>query len=164
MSLFWPLQPTGGSLLAICAVLLAAICYALGSIVASRWLKDIPTAALTTVCLLIAALVYAAPAARSWPVSMPSHAALGAIVSLGVFCTALAFAAFFLLVREIGPERAVVITYLAPTVAVAAGVTLLSEPLDTRMFVAFTLILCGSYLATARAQPGAAPKSRPVPS
>lgn len=140
----------GGSLLAICAVLLAAVCYAAGSIIASRWLKDIPAAALTVICLVIAALVYVAPAAYAWPASMPSNAALAATVGLGVFCTGLAFAAFFLLVREAGPERAVVITYVAPAVAVAAGVLLLSEPLDAWRLAAFALILCGSYLATAR--------------
>lgn len=147
----------GGGLLAICEILLAAICYAVGSIIASRWLTDIPTAALTTACLLIAALAYAIPAAHGWPPSVPSMDAIGAIAGLGVFCTALAFAAFFLLVREVGPERAVVITYVAPAVAVAAGVTVLSEALDGRILSAFVLILCGSYLATARTSRAAVP-------
>ena len=63
---------------------------------------------------------------------------------------AIAFACFFVLIREVGSERAVVITYVAPAVAVASGVALLGEPLDARIIAAFALILCGSWLATAR--------------
>lgn len=81
------------------------------------------------------------------------------IVALGVFCTALAFATFFLLVREIGPERAVVITYVAPAIAVAAGVLVLSEPLDGHILLAFALILCGSWLGTSRRRTEPSPVS-----
>jgi hypothetical protein len=59
----------------------------------------------------------------------------------------------FLLIREVGAERAVVITYVAPAVPVAAGVTMLSEPLDARIAVSFVLIRCGSYMATGRSTP-----------
>jgi drug/metabolite transporter (DMT)-like permease len=145
------LPTLGGGLLAVIEILLAAACYALGSIIASRWLNDVPASALTAVCLIGAAVIYAVPAAQAWPTVMPSMTAVSAIVSLGVFCTAIAFATYFLLVREIGPERAVVITYVAPAVSVAAGVLVLSEPLDIGILVAFALILCGSYLGTWRA-------------
>lgn len=156
-------MPTlGGSSLAVAEVLLAAVCYAVGSIIASRWLNDAPAAQLTTLCLAGAALIYGAPAALAWPAAMPSAAVAWAILALGVFCTALAFATFFLLVREIGPERAVVITYVAPAVAVAAGVLVLSEPLDARILAAFALILCGSWLGTSRARSRKPAGSKPA--
>ncbi len=142
------LPTLGGGFLAVIEILMAAACYALGSIIASRWLNDVPATSLTAVCLAGAALIYAGPASLAWPAVMPSTTAVGAIVSLGVFCTAIAFATYFLLVREIGPERAVVITYVAPAVAVAAGVLVLSEPLSIGILAAFALILCGSYLGT----------------
>ncbi|CAN7487355.1 DMT family transporter [Mesorhizobium caraganae] len=145
------LPTLGGGLLAVIEILIAAACYALGSIIASRWLNDVPASALTAVCLIGAAVIYAVPASQAWPTVMPSMTAVSAIVGLGVFCTAIAFATYFLLVREIGPERAVVITYVAPAVSVAAGVLVLSEPLDIGILMAFALILCGSYLGTWRA-------------
>ncbi|MER8432113.1 DMT family transporter [Mesorhizobium caraganae] len=144
------LPTLGGGLLTVIEILIAAACYALGSIIASRWLNDVPASALTAVCLIGAAVIYAV-ASQAWPTVMPSMTAVSAIVGLGVFCTAIAFATYFLLVREIGPERAVVITYVAPAVSVAAGVLVLSEPLDIGILMAFALILCGSYLGTWRA-------------
>lgn len=153
-------MPTlGGGLLAVGEILLAAACYALGSLIASRSLGDAPPAALTALCLVGAALFYAAPAIHAWPSATPSTAVIWSIVALGVLCTALAFSTFFLLVREIGPERAVVITYVAPAIAVAAGVLVLSEPLDVRILLAFALILCGSWLGTSRRRTGPFPAS-----
>jgi drug/metabolite transporter (DMT)-like permease len=147
------LPALGGSLLGIVEILLAAICYAVGAIIASRWLKDAPAIPLTATCLVGAALAYAAPAVLTAPQAVPSAIAIGSIVALGIFCTALAFAAFFLLVREVGPERTSFITYVAPAVAVAAGVLVLSEPIDARIIGAFALILGGSWLGTATRMP-----------
>jgi drug/metabolite transporter (DMT)-like permease len=139
------LPELGGGLASVLEVLLAAACYAGGSMIAARWLGPLPAIPMTASCLAIAALAYLLPALGSWPPAWPSPAAGAAIVALGIACTAVAFAAFFLLIREVGSERAVVITYAAP-----AGVTLLGEPLDGRILVAFALILCGAWLATSQ--------------
>jgi drug/metabolite transporter (DMT)-like permease len=144
------LPELGGDLVSVLEVLLAAACYAAGSMIAARWLGDVPAIPMTAACLAVAALAYLGPALASWPPARPSIQAGVSIVALGIACTAIAFAAFFLLIREVGAERAVVITYLAPAVAVAAGVTLLDEPLTGRILVDFALILCGSWLATSR--------------
>lgn len=65
-------MPTiGGGLLAVGEILLASVCYALGSIIASRWLTDVPPALLTALCLVAAALFYAAPAIHAWPAMRP---------------------------------------------------------------------------------------------
>ena len=48
-------------------------------------------------------------------------------VVLGIFCTAAAFVFFGALIAEVGPGRALVITYVDPVVAVALGVTVLGE-------------------------------------
>ena len=65
---------------------------------------------------------------------------------------------FFKLIAEVGPARAVVITYVNPAVAVALGVAVLGEPLTAGIVAAFVLILAGSVLAT---RPGR-PSSRPA--
>lgn len=156
---------SGGSPLAIVEVLLVAVCYATAPQIAARRLKDVPALPMTVACLGFAALVYAAPAAATWPTVVPDVWVLAAIGGLALICTALAFIAFFALIREVGPSRALVFTYVNPAVAVTAGVVLLSEPLTATMIVAFVLILGGSVLATrtaksevglAAAQPAAA--------
>ncbi len=53
---------------------------------------------------------------------------MAAVLGLGLGCTALALLLFFALIAEVGPNRALVITYVNPAVAVALGIGLLGEP------------------------------------
>jgi drug/metabolite transporter (DMT)-like permease len=157
-----------GSPWAIVEVLLVAVCYATAPIIAARRLADVPTLPMTAVCLTGAALVYLVPAILTWPSALPSGQVLAALAGLAVLCTAVALLVFLALIREVGPSRALVFTYVNPAVAVTAGVLLLSEPLTATILVSFALILGGSVLATAprpgsaTAAPGASPGS-PAP-
>ena len=72
----------------------------------------------------------------------------GEVVGLAVVCSAAAFLIFFALIREVGPLRATVITYVNPAVAAVLGVTLLDERLTAGMVIGFSLVLVGSVLAT----------------
>lgn len=138
----------GDNPVSIGEVLLVAVCYATAPQIAARWMRDVPSLPMTTACLVLAAAVYAAPAAATWPAAVPSPAVLAAIGTLAVLCTALALVVFFKLLQEVGPSRALVFTYVNPAVAVAAGVAILGEPLTVTMVAAFVLILAGSILAT----------------
>ncbi|WP_235567979.1 EamA family transporter [Mycobacterium sp. Root135] len=112
---------------------------------------------MTAACLGVAAVVYAGPAAATWPSEMPSTRVLLALATLAVVCTALAFIVFFALIREVGPTRALVFTYVNPAVALAAGVIVLDEPLTPWNLAGLALILGGSVLATRRLGPSAEP-------
>lgn len=141
----------GGDLGAVGEVLLVALCYATGPLIASRKLADLPPLAMTAACLGFASIVYAPLAATDWPSALPSGKVIAALAGLAVICTALAFVIFFALINEVGPARASVITYVNPAIAVSGGVLLLGEQLTAAMVGAFVLILGGSVLAT---QPG----------
>jgi drug/metabolite transporter (DMT)-like permease len=138
----------GGDALSIAEILLVAVCYAVGPIIANRKLSTLPPLGMTAVCLAFAAVVYAPLAALSWPSSVPSARVLASLAGLAVVCTAVAFLVFFRLISEVGPARATVITYVNPAVAVALGVSILGEPFTAAMAGAFALILGGSVLAT----------------
>ena len=80
---------------------------------------------------------------------------------LGFFCTAAAFVFYGALVAEAGPGRALVITYIAPVVAVALGVAVLGEQPGTGAIAGLLLILAGSWLSTdGRLPPGLAAVGR----
>jgi drug/metabolite transporter (DMT)-like permease len=152
---------TGGSAWSVAEVLLVSTCYAIAPLIAARYLSDVPALPLTAACLGVAAVVYALPAAATWPTEMPSTQVLLAIGALALICTALAFLVFFALIREAGPARALVFTYVNPAVALAAGVLILNEPVTAWNLGGLALILTGSVLATRR--PDAEPTSIPTP-
>jgi drug/metabolite transporter (DMT)-like permease len=138
--------------LPVIEVLLTALGYSMGPLIANRKLASLPPVAVNAVCLGTAAVVYAPFAALTWPHRVPTLEVLGALAGLGVICTAAGFLVFFRLIAEVGPARATVITYVNPAVAVALGVLVLGEHLTAAIGISFVLILGGSVLAT-RATP-----------
>jgi drug/metabolite transporter (DMT)-like permease len=111
--------------------------------------------------LAIAAVLLTPAAAIAPPQSTPSTEALFSLLVLGLVCTALAFVIFSALIVEIGPGRALVITYINPVVAVALGVTVLGERPGASAIAGLLLILAGSWLSTdGRLPPGLAERIR----
>ena len=146
----------GGHAWPIAEVLLVAVGYATAPLIAARKLADVPALPMTTVCLILAALIYTPAAVATWPRHLPSGPVLASLAALGVICTAAAFLVFLRLIREVGPARAMVFTYVNPAVAVAAGVLVLGEPFTATIAGAFVLILAGCVLATASRRSGTA--------
>jgi drug/metabolite transporter (DMT)-like permease len=148
----------GGQWTAIGAVVLVVIGYATAPMVISRKLPDVPGVTASAFALVVTAVVYA-PFAVPRLVQQddaPADAWLS-VVALGVVCTAVALALFFALIREVGPQRALVITFVNPAVAVLLGVLLLDEPFTLGLAVGLPLVLVGCVLATRRDDPRTAP-------
>jgi drug/metabolite transporter (DMT)-like permease len=122
--------------------------------VISRSLPDVPGVAASAIALGVTAVVYAPFAIpRLGQVGHASAPALLSLAGLGAVCTALALALFFALIREVGPQRALVITFVNPAVAVLLGVLLLGEPFTLGIGVGLPLVLVGCVLATRRGRP-----------
>jgi drug/metabolite transporter (DMT)-like permease len=138
-------------LLAVAAVMVVALCYAVGPIIVDRKLQDVPAIGVVTASLIVATLIYAPFAPMLWPAEVPASAAWS-VLGLGVLCTAAAFLVFFALIAEVGPARATVITYVNPAVAIVLGALVLSEPLTLGMALGFPLVIAGSVLGTSRAR------------
>lgn len=155
------LDVTGGSLIAIGFLLIAAFCYATAPIIVDRRLADVPSMGVIAVSMVVNVVIFAIPGVAQWPTApIPTSAWVSAIV-LGLVCSALAFIVFFRLIAEVGPARTTLITYINPVVAVILGVIVLSEPFTIGIAIGFPLILLGSWLASRK---GPALESEPIPS
>jgi drug/metabolite transporter (DMT)-like permease len=159
------LDVSGAQLLPLLAIGLTVVGYGTAPIIASRKLGDVPGVAASSVALTVTAVVYAPFAVpRLGAVGSASPSALWSVVALGVVCTALALAVFFALIREVGPQRALVITFVNPAVAVLLGVALLGEPFTLGLAVGLPVVLLGCVLATRRSvRPAAEAVETPVP-
>ncbi|HEV7870390.1 MAG TPA: EamA family transporter [Modestobacter sp.] len=141
----------GTQLTAIAAVALVVVGYATAPMVISRRLPDVPGVTASAFALVVTAVVYAPFAVPQLgeAVHAPARAWLS-VAALGVVCTAVALALFFALIREVGPQRALVITFVNPAVAVMLGILLLDEPFTLGLAVGLPLVLVGCVLATRR--------------
>ena len=138
------------------AILLAALFYAIGPMILKLHLSDLDPRASMGTALALAAIMLTPAAALAEPVAIPSVAAAVSLLVLGVLCTAAALAIYASLVAEVGPGRALVITYVSPVVAVALGVAVLDESLGPGAVIGLLLILAGSWLATGGRTPSEA--------
>ncbi|GAB4081699.1 DMT family transporter [Modestobacter muralis] len=146
------------------AVALVVVGYATAPMVISRRLSDVPGVTASAFALVVTAVVYAPFAVpRLGDAAGVPADAWTAVVLLGTVCTAAALALFFALIREAGPQRALVITFVNPAVAVGLGVLLLDEPFTLGLAVGLPLVLVGCVLATRRSPVPAGTAAAEVP-
>ena len=129
-------------------MLVSTLCYAVGPLIIQRHMHGLDSIGPLAASLGVASAILLIPAALEIPSSLPSANALASIAVLGILCTAVAMLLMFYLVRHAGASRASVITYINPVVATLLGVLVLDEHLGVGGFIAFALILLGSWLAT----------------
>jgi drug/metabolite transporter (DMT)-like permease len=152
------------SLLAASSFLVIVTGYALGPWILSRHLSGLPGTTLVFGSLVLCAVLYAPLAAWQFPDHSLRISVVLSMATLAVVCTAVAFVAFFALIREIGPMRSTVVTYVNPAVAVVLGVAVLGESFGLATGIGFLAVLGGSFLATrplvhARAEKAGAQKT-----
>ncbi len=143
---------------AIVLCLVAAAGYALGPIIITKMLSDVASIGVIAWSVFVAGLIYFPFVAyevvnntwRAPGVTEVSQNAILSVIALGVLCSAIAFVALFALIKEVGPTRTTVITYINPAVAIILGVIVLSEPITTGIMIGFPLVLIGSVMATRR--------------
>ncbi|MBI3522258.1 MAG: DMT family transporter [Chloroflexi bacterium] len=129
---------------------LVVLGYAIGALLISRELRQVPSEGVIALSVAVTALLFMPYGLTHLPTAPLSSGASLSLVVLGVVCTAVAFQVFFALIAEVGSTRATVITYFNPAVALVLGVALLGEPLTIGIVSGFALILAGSLLATRR--------------
>ena len=144
----------GGELVAVGAVALVVVGYGTAPLIVSRQLAHVPSSGVSALALLITALVWLPFAGPRLPeTGVPSGRVLVAVAVLTLVCTVAALLLFFALILEAGPNRALVITFVNPAVAVVLGILVLGEPLTVGTLVGFPLVLLGCVLATRRSRP-----------
>lgn len=136
------------SLWAIISILIAAVGYALAPNMIMKKLPDISGLAINALAMAMTAVVYAPFAILQWPKGHVSQNSLLSVIALGIFPTAMAFVVFFAVLKEVGPARASLVTYLNTAFAVMLGVLILSEPLTLGIVIGLPMVLIGSYLAS----------------
>lgn len=151
-----------GDLLAAGEVLLVAVLYAIAPFIVARKLGDVPSLGTITLALLAIGVLYL-PIGLATQHEVPTLEATGALLALAVVCTAVAFLAFFALIREVGPVRAPLFTYVNPVVAILLGAIVLAEPLTPGLLIGFPLVVVGCWFAATGGRIRPAAPVAPVP-
>ncbi len=129
------------SVLAFGAVLLAAFLYAYSARAIQRRFVDADPLVVASGNLIGGTLPLLPVAAWSLPAQMPSFGVIGALLALGVICTAFAYTMHFQNIRDAGSERAVTVTFLVPIFALVWGTLFLGEHITWASAIGSALVL-----------------------
>ena len=133
---------TTGGVLAKAALLAAAMCYALAGIFARRTSREAPF--VIAAGQLLAALAMALPLAlivdRPFALPMPSAVAMGAVLGIGIFSSALASLVYFTVIKRAGATNGLLVTLLLPITPLVLGALFLGEHVSGREFAGAGII------------------------
>lgn len=139
-----PLDPTPAVAAAVAASLAAALCYALAGIWLKRRggaLKPVAIAAWSQLGAGIVMLPIAAPTTMPGPLT----AAVAAnVAALALVCSAVAYLIYYRLIRDIGPTRAMTVTFLMPALGMLWGALFLGEVVTAPMIAGALLVVAGT--------------------
>lgn len=130
------------------AALAAALCWAVGNLVARR-IREVPLVT-AAACVLLGGAIYAVPAALVFdaPWSLrPGEEALLGLLGLTLWTSAAAAIVFVRLVTTIGATFVAWSNYLNPILGVAWGALFLGEVLPVEAFLVLAMILGGIAVA-----------------
>ena len=137
----------------------ATLSYAFATHFSKRFFQETPPLVPAFLQCALGALVLAPLVLFTLPTHVPSAFAIGAVVWLGLGATGLAMVIAYRLIKRVGANRTIVVTYLIPPFALVYGVVLLHEKVSPVVIAAMALILAGVFLNTVTSGRRAAPVS-----
>ncbi len=140
-------KPGGGGW-AVLACLVATLCYGYAASYTKRHLRGVHPLAIATGSQLGATLGLALPTAFLWPAHNPGWTPWLSLLVLGVLCSGVAYILYFRLIAQLGPARAITVTFLVPVFAVLYGTTLLGENLTGWMLGCASIVVLGTALSS----------------
>ena len=137
-----------GKLLAALAVVAMALCYAIGTLLAGRYLRGTPPLVVALASTAVSTLAVLPVGVVQAPSEAWHGKTIAAVLVLGFVGTAIAYLLFFALIQRAGPNYATLVTYLVPPIALFYGAVFLGESFTAIDFASLGLILVGVALAT----------------
>lgn len=141
-----PIEVTPDLLIAAGSCVLATACYGYVSVYTKKHVAGAPNLGLATGSLLLPAIPLAFFAIPSLPSEIPSTTVIVATLVLAVACSGIAYLLYFRLIRDVGPTKAISVTFLIPVFGMLWGVAFLGETITLTTIGGALTIFAGMAL------------------
>jgi drug/metabolite transporter (DMT)-like permease len=143
-----PLPLNGAVLLAVVAMLVASLSYALGATYAKQSFSGIPPIGMAIGQLTAATVLLLPLSVVSVPEQAPSLTVALCVLGLALLSTVVAYLIYFRLIHNVGPTSTTTVTLLVPVFGLLFGVLLLDEPFGLGTLAGLVTILFSVVLIT----------------
>jgi drug/metabolite transporter (DMT)-like permease len=126
------------------ACILGTLCYSLAGIYMRKYSVKLKPQGLATCSLLGAAVVILPLLPLVPPTGPPTLAVILSVLALSLLCSTVAFVIYFRLIADVGPTKALTVTFLMPAFGMLWGALLLGEHITLVMLAGCALILTGT--------------------
>jgi drug/metabolite transporter (DMT)-like permease len=130
------------------AVVLSGLCYAGAALYVGDRLSGVPPLAVSAGAMVAATVLTLPLGLVQLPAGMPGWKPTLSVLVLGVLGTGVAYILYYSLIAGAGASRAILVTYLVPSLALLYGVVFLDEPFTVVAVGGLALVLAGVALGT----------------
>ena len=151
MSSLGGLKLDTGTVLAVAACILAPMCYGLAGVYIRTRASGVRPMAIAGGSQLLGGLALLPFVALFPPAASAIDTRVALIVvAFALLCSAVAYLIYYKLIADIGPTKALTVTFLIPVFAMLWGLLFLRETVSWSMILGAAIILVGTFLVAAR--------------
>jgi drug/metabolite transporter (DMT)-like permease len=144
----------------ILACLGAARCYSLAGVYLKKFAGHLAPRAIAAASQLCAGLMILPLTPLGPAPGALTPVVIGAALGLSLLCSALAYLLYYRLIADLGPTRALTVTFLIPAFGMLWGALLLGEAITATMLLGTASIIAGTLLTTRAAATQVASSAR----
>ena len=141
-----PVALNAQTLIAIGAMTIATCSYGFIIVYTKKHMQPAPNMGLAVGSMLLPALLLMPVGFNSIPAVMPATNVVLSLLALAVFCSAIAYLLYFRLIRDVGPTKAISVTFLVPVFGVLWGAIFFGESLNGGAVAGGVIVLIGVAL------------------
>jgi len=151
MSSLSGLKLDASTILAVAACVLAPMCYGLAGVYIRTRASQVRPMAVAGGSQLLGGLALLPFVAIAPPHASAVDARVALIVvAFALLCSAIAYGIYYKLIADVGPTKALTVTFLIPVFAMVWGLLFLGETITWSMILGAVIILAGTFLVAAR--------------
>jgi drug/metabolite transporter (DMT)-like permease len=135
-----------GTLLAALACVAATACYGLAGVYIKKRAKDIEPRAMAAGSQLLGGLFLLPALIPAPPTALLEPKTAAIALAFALLCSAVAYLIYYRLIADVGPTKALTVTFLIPVFSFLWGGLFLGERIDLVTLGGSSLVLLGTYL------------------